>query len=95
MADSDIAQIAYRALNERLERYDGLGLPEGKQGQAIAMESQVLAMAMHLCRLAEHEMSDTALLERLHEERNSHFSGQLVDIVAENLSELRQLASRF
>lgn len=95
MADSDVAQIAYRALNERMERYDGLGLPEGKQGQAIAMESQVLTMAMHLCRLAEHELSDAALLERLQEERNSHFSGQLVDSVAEHLTELRKLTSKF
>lgn len=94
MADSDVAQIAYRALNERLERYDGLGLPEGKQGQSIATESQILVMAMQLSRLAEHDISDAALLERIKEERERHFSAQLVDTVAEHLTELRKLASQ-
>lgn len=93
MADSDIAQIAYRALNERLERYDGLGLPEGKQGAAIATESQVLVMAMHFCRLAQHDLSDAELRERLQEERERHFSAQLVDTVEQHLAALRTLVS--
>ncbi|MBA3987795.1 MAG: response regulator [Idiomarina sp.] len=91
MADSDAAQIAYRALNERLERFDGLGLPEGKQGQSIAIESQVLGMAMHFSKLAGHDLSDEGIVQRLQEERERHFSAALVDAVSANVSALRSL----
>ncbi|MCC5880916.1 MAG: DUF3369 domain-containing protein [Idiomarina sp.] len=92
MADSDISQIAYRALNERLERWDGLGLPAGKQGSAIATESQVLVLAFHFCQLAQQPMDDAALIQRLNEERERHFAPGLLEAVANNLTKMRGLA---
>ncbi|MGX5914428.1 DUF3369 domain-containing protein [Aliidiomarina sp. Khilg15.8] len=88
MAESDIAQIAYRALSERLERWDGLGLPAGKQGDAIALESQVLVLSGHFCRLAQEDIDATQLLDRLNAERERHYSSALLDVVADNLSVL-------
>lgn len=87
MADSDIAQIAYRALNERLERWDGLGLPAGKQGQAIAQESQVLVLAFHFCKLAQQDLDAEQLLACLEDERGRHFSPSLLDVIKQNLNE--------
>ncbi|RUO34585.1 DUF3369 domain-containing protein [Aliidiomarina soli] len=92
MAESDVAQIAYRALNERLERWDGLGLPAGKQGEAIAMESQVLVLAFHLFKLAQEDLTEAELLARLDAERNRHFAPQLLKAVKQNLSSLLQKA---
>lgn len=88
MAESDIAQIAYRALNERLERWDGLGLPAGKQGDAIALESQVLVLAGSICSLLQQGIDSEQLLERLNAERERHYSSALLDVVADNLSVL-------
>lgn len=90
MAQSDVAQIAYRALNERLERWDGLGLPGGKQGQALALESQVLVLAFRLSQLVQQEPS--AVAEILQAERARHFSPQLVDAVLSNLAGFLKLA---
>lgn len=93
MADSDVAQIAYRGLNERLERWDGLGLPAGKQGQAIAIESQVLVLAFHFCRLAEQGLSEDEIMTRLNEERQRHFAPALLEAVATNIRKMRGLAT--
>lgn len=88
MAESDIAQIAYRALNERLERWDGLGLPAGKQGDAIALESQVLVFAFHLYKLAAQTLTDDELWERLQAERGKHFSPELLAAAQQSFSAL-------
>lgn len=93
MADSDVAQIAYRGLNERLERWDGLGLPAGKQGQSIAIESQVLVLAFHFCRLAEQGLSENEIMTRLNEERQRHFAPALLEAVATNIRKMRGLAT--
>lgn len=93
MADSDVAQIAYRGLNERLERWDGLGLPAGKQGPAIAIESQVLVLALHFCRLVEQGLSEDEIMTRLNEERERHFAPTLVEAVATNIRKMRSLAT--
>lgn len=92
MAESDIAQIAYRALNERLERWDGLGLPAGKQSDAIALESQVLVLAGSICSLLEQGVDSKQLLERLNVERERHYSSALLDVVADNLTVLTSKA---
>lgn len=94
MAQSDIAQIAYRALNERLERWDGLGLPAGKQGQTIALESQVLVLAFHFSRLAQQELDEASITERLDEERGRHFSPELLDSLQSKLTDFLRLVRR-
>jgi response regulator RpfG family c-di-GMP phosphodiesterase len=94
MAESDMAQIAYRALSERLERWDGLGLPAGKQGDAVALESQVLVLASHFCRLQQQDISSEQLVDRLNAERDRHYSSALLDVVIDNLSELTSKTCR-
>ncbi|RUO25334.1 response regulator [Aliidiomarina minuta] len=92
MADSDVAHIAYRALNERIERWDGLGLPAGKQGDSIAVESQVLVLANHFCRLQKEDISEADLLQRLEAERGRHFSPAVLDALVKNLKNLTKKA---
>lgn len=90
MAESEETQVAVRALEERLERYDGMGLPEGKQGDEIAPETSIFNIARLFCELVKQDMPLEDVLARIDAERGKHFSPELCDMVKKNSQALYQ-----
>lgn len=87
----DATQKAHRALMERLERWDGLGLPEGKQGSDIALSTQVLLLTEQLVDWLDEETSDADIKTRLNDEKGRYYSPDFLEQVAKLLPELRSL----
>ncbi|MDV6326581.1 DUF3369 domain-containing protein [Idiomarina sp. Sol25] len=89
--EHEATQSAHRALIERLERWDGLGLPEGKQGSDIAISTQVLLLTEQLLDWWESGISDSDIAVRLKDERGRYYSPKFLDVVIKSLPELRTI----
>jgi len=89
--EHEATQNAHRALIERLERWDGLGLPEGKQGSDIAISTQVLLLTEQLLDWWESGISDSDIAVRLKSERGRYYSPKFLDVVIKSLPELRTI----
>lgn len=87
--EHEATQSAHRALIERLERWDGLGLPEGKQGSDIAISTQVLLLTEQLLDWWESGISDSDIAVRLKDERGRYYSPKFLDVVVKALPKLR------
>ncbi|RUO80479.1 response regulator [Idiomarina tyrosinivorans] len=87
-AETVATTIAYRALYERLERWDGLGLPDGKQGEDIALDSQILMVSVQLLDWFSQEEPIAAIKTRLNQERASYYSPEFLDTVISQLETL-------
>src|SRR5690554_3594013 len=90
MAQNEAAKVAVRALEERLERYDGMGLPEGKQGDEIATETSVFNISRLFYELVKQDVALEDILTRLDTERGKHYSPELCDIIKNNAQALYQ-----
>lgn len=86
-------QLAHRALYERSERWDGLGLPNGKYGEQIASSSQVIQLSGLLRDWFEQALDDTAISARLAAESGRYFAPDLLAYVNDTLPTLRKLAA--
>lgn len=89
--DNEIIAVVVRALSERLERYDGLGLPYGKQGQEIALATSILCVARLFYELAQQDIALEDISARLAEERGSYFPPELIDLMAQHAHTLYEL----
>ena len=89
--EHEATQSAHRALIERLERWDGLGLPEGKQGSDIAISTQVLLLTEQLLEWWESGISDDDITVRLNDEKGRYYSPKFLDVVIKALPELRKI----
>jgi len=89
--EHEATQNAHRALIERLERWDGLGLPEGKRGSDIAISTQVLLLTEQLLDWWESGISDSDIAVRLKDERGRYYSPKFLDVVIKSLPELRTI----
>ncbi|MCO4321776.1 response regulator [Aliidiomarina quisquiliarum] len=90
MAKNKEAQIAVRALEERLERYDGMGLPVGKQGEEIAIETSVFNICRTFYELVQQDIPLEDVLSRLDAERGKHYAPELSDAIKANSQALYQ-----
>lgn len=79
-------QIAHRALTERLERWDGMGLPEGKQGADIAISTQLLILTEQLFDWQQQGLSVLDIKTRLETEKGRYYSPEFLEGVVPNLS---------
>lgn len=89
--EHEATQNAHRALVERLERWDGLGLPEGKQGSDIAMSTQVLLLTEQLLDFWDSGISDDDIVVRLNDEKGRYYSPKFLNVVIKALPELRKI----
>ncbi|MCC5854844.1 MAG: DUF3369 domain-containing protein [Idiomarina sp.] len=90
MAQSKVTQVAARALEERLERFDGMGLPAGKQGEDIALESGLFNLTRLFYDLARQDLALEDVLARIDAERGKHFDPELCDTLKKNAQSLYQ-----
>ena len=81
-------QVAHRALIERLERWDGMGLPDGKQGTAIGTSTQVLLLTEQLRDWQQQGLSENDIKTRLQAEKGRYYSPQFLDAVVPELAQL-------
>lgn len=81
-------QMAYRALAERLERWDGMGLPDGKQGPDIAISTQVLILTEQLFDWQQQQLPLADMKTRLEAEKGRYYSPEFLEGVLPNLSNL-------
>ncbi|RUO65627.1 Response regulator receiver domain-containing protein [Pseudidiomarina planktonica] len=81
-------QMAYLALRERSERWDGMGLPSGKEGAQIAMTSQIIQLAGLLGNWLQQELGEDAILARLDSERGRYFAPELLDYIQSHFADL-------
>ena len=81
-------QVAHRALIERLERWDGMGLPEGKQGVAIGTSTQVLLITEQLLEWQAQQLSEDDIKVRLEAEKGRYYSPEFLDAVVPQLKQL-------
>jgi len=81
-------QMAHRALIERLERWDGMGLPEGKQGNAIALSSQVLLLVEQLSDFRQQQLSGSEIKTRLEDEKGRYYSPDFLDTIMARIDTL-------
>jgi len=91
MAQSELTQVAVRALEERLERFDGMGLPAGKQGNEIALESQLFNFTQMFYELVKQDLTLEDILARVNAERGKHYDPSLCDVVKQNAQSLYEL----
>ena len=81
-------QVAHRALMERLERWDGMGLPDGKQGAAIGTSTQVLLLTEQMNEWQAQALSHQDIKVRLETERGRYYSPEFLDAVMPHLEQL-------
>jgi len=87
----EATKIAHLALVERSERWDGLGLPNGKTGEQIALTSQVIQLAGVLRHWLAQGDDENLILKRLESERDSYLAPQVLDQVKQTLSTIKKL----
>lgn len=80
--------VAHRALTERLERWDGMGLPEGKQGSAIGNSTQVLLLTEQLLDWHQQQLGEKDIKIRLEAERGRYYSPDFLNAVEPQLGSL-------
>ena len=81
-------QVAHRALVERLERWDGMGLPDGKQGKAIGTSTQVLLLTEQLLEWQQQTLSESDVKVRLEAEKARYYSPEFLNAVMPQLKQL-------
>ena len=86
-------KMAHLALIERSERWDGMGLPHGKEAEQIALSSQIIYIASLLQYWFSEDEDDASIITRLESERGRYFAPQLLDYVKKNTSELKSLGN--
>lgn len=80
--------VAHRALTERLERWDGMGLPDGKQGDAIGISTQVLLLTEQFTGWSDEALSEKEMQARLNAEKGRYYSPEFLDKVLPKLGSL-------
>ena len=92
---SSATQLAHRALHERLERWDGMGLPKGKEGEQIALSSQIIMLVQQLhCWLQgwqQGQDSEQGIVARLQAESGQYYAPDVQQHVAGRLAHLRDV----
>ncbi|NQZ03782.1 response regulator [Idiomarina sp.] len=78
-------QFAYTALMERLERWDGLGLPEGKKGNSIAESTQVILVSEQIADWRTQGLAESDMITRLQDERGRYYSPDFLDKVIKHI----------
>lgn len=94
MADNEISQVAVRALDERLERNDGMGLPSGKAGDEIAGESVVFGLARTFYGLVHQDLALEDVIARIEAERGEIYPSSLCDMVKKKGQSFYELVMR-
>ena len=79
-------QFAFTALMDRLERWDGLGLPDGKKGSSIAQPTQVILVSEQIADWRAQGLAESDMITRLQDERGRYYSPDFLDNVIKHLS---------
>lgn len=82
------------------EAWDGSGYPRGLQGEDIALEGRIVAVAdvfdaLSSKRCYKEAWSDKAVMEYFRTKRGSQFDPQLVDVLLDNLDTMAQIRRQY
>ncbi|RTE87422.1 MULTISPECIES: DUF3369 domain-containing protein [Gammaproteobacteria] len=94
MADSKVSQVAVRALDERLERSDGMGLPAGKLADEISDEAFVFGLARMFYELVHQDLPLEDIIGRIEAERGKIYPAELCDLVKKKGQSFYELVMR-
>jgi putative two-component system response regulator len=93
---SRLLQMAAAIAITHHERWDGNGYPHGLEGEQIPIEGRIAAVADVFDALLSHRPYRSALswddaVVLMREGRGTHFDPRVVDVLLENLEEIRAL----
>jgi putative two-component system response regulator len=93
---SRLLQIAAAIALTHHERWDGNGYPDGLEGEQIPLEGRIAAVADVFDAVLSDRPYRSALswddaVVLMHEGRGTHFDPRVVDLLLENLEEIRAL----
>ncbi|CUS48790.1 MAG: CheY-like receiver protein [Idiomarinaceae bacterium HL-53] len=94
MADNRVSQVAVLALEERLERYDGMGLPAGKVGADIADESALFGLSRTFYELVHQDLALEDVLARIDAEKGKVYSPELCGVFTKHGHAFYELVMR-
>ena len=95
----NIAWLMLRETCEQhMERYDGTGYPEQRQGNEIRLIAQIVGLAKELDRLCSYTKSETPFedaISTLVAEANRGFSEELIQILQSNRGKLKTVYRKY
>lgn len=98
-SSSPIIRAAAQIVLQHHERWDGLGYPQGLQGEEIHIYGRIIGVAdvfdaLSNKRVYHEAWSWEAVFAHFQEERGKHFDPKLVDILLENRNEFKEIWHR-
>jgi response regulator RpfG family c-di-GMP phosphodiesterase len=99
-SDKRILQLAAVIAHQHHEKWDGSGYPQGLAAEDIHIAGRISALAdvvdaLMSKRCYKEAWSLDAALDYVHDQRGRHFEPKLVDILFEQLVELKDIYRRF
>ncbi|WP_420415566.1 DUF3369 domain-containing protein [Roseibium sp.] len=99
-SDREILNLGARVALEHHEKWNGTGYPNGKSGEEISLAGRITAITDVLDALSRDRCYKKAwpfdqIVEFLLEERGRHFDPNLVDLVLENIDEIKEIQRRY
>ena len=94
-----LIRIAARIAAQHHENWDGSGYPAGLAGESIDLFARITAVAdvydaLSSDRVYRKALSPGAVLEYMREQRGRQFDPAIVDLLIENIDEVRELTIR-
>ncbi|RUO43905.1 response regulator [Aliidiomarina taiwanensis] len=85
-----VVNTAVQALEERLERFDGMGLPQGSEGEQVAFASYLFNITGLFIELVKQDLPLEDVVARLREEQGNYLNPALCELIIEHAHSLYQ-----